>query len=54
MKYRTDHPELAKAATSTHLSDLMAQLNYPVDLPVPISLMDPRTALEHEEALGKR
>lgn len=52
-EYRKKHPELAEEATSTHLSDLMAQLNCPVEIPAAITLMDPRSALEHEEALGE-
>ncbi len=52
-EYNNKHPELAQRAASTHLSDLMAQLNCPVEIPAAISLMDPRKALDHEESLAE-
>lgn len=52
-KHLSAHPELARSAESTHLMDLMAKLNQPVEVPAAISLMDARRALEHEEALAE-
>ena len=49
--HRRLYPELAAASNSTALSELIAQLDEPVELPPNLALANPLDALEFEEAL---
>jgi hypothetical protein len=52
-QYVQEHPEIATSPEDTGLSDLMSQLNQPVELPRDLGLIDPHRSLAYEEALAK-
>lgn len=50
--YKARHPELGARPENTALSELIARLNHPVEMPPEVTLTDPRATLEFEEILG--
>ncbi|MEK7516791.1 MAG: hypothetical protein AAB562_04315 [Patescibacteria group bacterium] len=52
-EYQKAHPELSARTTSTALSDLIARLDQPTEVPTLAGLADPCAALEYEEALAE-
>jgi len=50
--YKELHPELGTKPENTALSQLISQLNHPVEMAPEVALTDPRATLEFEQILG--
>lgn len=51
--FRETHPQLNAKPNSTALSDLIAQLDKPVEMPPDVALTDPSASLEYETSLAE-